>query len=68
MALRISRAMTITQTAAANKRPPAMIHPVVTAVPRKHTIANEMPPIQIKHEASKRIRILDGCRDEINND
>ena len=45
-----------------------MIHPVVTAVPRKHTIANEMPPIQIKHEASKRIRILDGCRDEINND
>ena len=68
MAFRISRAITIIQTAAASNKPPAMIHPVVTEVPIKNTIAREMPPIQIKHEASSRIRILEGCRDEINND
>lgn len=48
------------QTAEASRTPPAIIHPVVTAVPKKHTTPNKMTPIQMKHEASKRMTNLDG--------
>ena len=60
MACRISPAIMTIQTAEANRSPPVMTHPIVTAVPRKNPTPNEMATIQIKHEASRRMNILEG--------
>ncbi len=68
MACRISRAMTITHTARAITIKPAMIQPIVTEVPMNNTNPSEMPPIHMKQEASRRIRIFDGWKEEINID
>ena len=66
MAWRISRAITSSHTIADRTKEPARIHPSLASEPKKKTNAVEIPRTHTRHEATSRIKALEGWNEEIN--
>ena len=66
MALRISLKVTHIITTSPSNMAPAMIQPVVTAMPNQATAASVSTPIQAKLEATSRISNLKGFNETFN--
>jgi len=66
MAWRISRAITISHIIAEKTSEPARIQPSLTSEPKKNTSAVEIPRTHTRHEATSRIKALEGWNEEIN--
>lgn len=66
MAKRISRAITTSQTIVEKTSEPARIQPNLTSDPKKKTSAVEIPRTHTRHDATRRIKALEGWNEEIN--